>query len=554
MLTHLQISNFAIVEHLDLSWHQGLSTITGETGAGKSIAIDALLLCLGERADSQSIRAGHARAEVTASFDIQHHPIAKTWLQAHDLDIENECTLRRVILKQGTSRAYINGTKVPVQQLKQLAQYLVSVHGQHAHQALLKPEYQRDLLDASFESELPRQKTHDVYHCLQTLHKKHDALQQAREQRENKRQLAQYQVSELDEYAPIEGEFASIEQEHKILSHGQELRTQTHQLLNRLYDADQHAIFGQIQHVCAAIAEMSEVDEQLEKISTLLHEAMVNIEEASGDLRHYMNDIPVDPDKLYHLEQRLSQGIALARKHQVKPEDLSIRQQQLHQTLTALHQDDEQMQSLEQAIQNTQQDYLHAAQTLSQARQEAAGLLSARIQQSLAELCMPDCQFEIRVVCDEFQSPSPNGLDQIEFWVSTNPGQPAQPMGKVASGGELSRISLAIQVILAGRIACPTIIFDEVDVGISGPTASAVGQKLQQLGGSTQVICVTHLPQVACQGHAQYLVKKTTDGDATTSTMLYLDKAGRIAELARLLSGSQTSLKAIENAKELLTI
>ena len=552
MLCHLHISNFAIVRALEIDWSAGMSTITGETGAGKSIAIDALSLCLGERADASAVRPGADKADIVASFDITKLKAAQQWLNEQDLAMGHECIVRRVVSSEGRSRGYINGVQVPAQQLKALGQHLLSIHGQHAHQLLLKSDYQRQLLDAFANNSTTLEATRSAWRQWQKLQREYAELQQSQQQRDAQRQLLEYQVAELDNFAPLEHEYAELEAEHNRLSHGNTLLSQSQQCLQLMYDDEQQNIYQALSMAAAQMEQLSALDTALNNVTQMLNDALVQTEEASRELRRYADKVELDPERLAEVDERLSQWLNLARKHQVANESLFEQHQQLSAQLALLTGDDQRLLQLSAAISDAEQRYLAAATELSAQRQQAAELLSRKISSSMHELSMANARFNISVQADGNAQANANGIDIIEFQVSTNPGQPLQALHKVASGGELSRISLAIQVILADKITTPTLIFDEVDVGISGPVAAGVGRLLRQLGETTQIICVTHLPQVASQGHQQLFVEKYTDGQATETRMRQLSDEDRISEIARLLAGENISASALANARELL--
>ena len=474
MLSHLHISNFAIVRALEIDWLAGMSTITGETGAGKSIAIDALSLCLGERADATVVRPDADKADIVATFDIATLPQAQHWLEQQDLAMGNECIVRRVINNEGRSRGYINGVQVPAQQLKALGQYLLSIHGQHAHQQLLKPDYQRQLLDAFAENVPLRSELKQCYQQWQALKQEYQQLQHSQQQRDAQRQLLEYQVAELDQFAPAEHEFSQLEAEQSRLSHGQTLLSQSQQCLEQLYDSDDSSIYQALSAVNQQLQQLCELDNSLTPLQQMLAEALMQTEEASRELRRYADKVELDPQRLQQVDERLGQWLNLSRKHQVSFEQLPDFHQQLAQQLAEITGDDRRLVQLEAELTEAEQGYHQFATDLHQQRQQAAEKLSAMIARSIHELSMANSQFEIKVQALSLEHASSHGWDQISFTVSTNPGQPLQPLAKVASGGELSRISLAVQVILADKITTPTLIFDEVDVGISGPVAAGV--------------------------------------------------------------------------------
>lgn len=556
MLSHLQIRSLAIVKSLEIDWSPGMTAITGETGAGKSIAIDALSLALGERAEAAMVRPGSEKAEVIATFDISQQSAVSRWLAANELNDEDDCVIRRVISKEGRSSAYINGTKVPLQQIRQLGEQLVSIHGQHAHQLLAKPEYQQQLLDmyADHDNLLAAVKK-QYQHCRQ-IEKEFEQLSRQQSERDSQKQLLEYQVSELDEFALQPGEFSQVEEEHKTLSHGHELQNQSQHCLNSLYDGNggnsDHTAHSLVSDAAHNFTELAQIDSKLQPIADLLFESAVQIEEASHDIRHYCDTLELDPGRLSEVEERLTKTIALSRKHQVAPTALTTLHQQLSDRLGDLNEQDTRLDSLVEDIAIAKEKYVKQAKKLSSSRNKAAATLNKLITQSMRSLNMPDGIFKAKTTALADEQISATGIDKIEFLVTANPGQPLQPLNKVASGGELARISLAIQVIIANTNTTPTLVFDEVDVGISGPTAASVAGLLRALGQSTQVICVTHLPQVASKGHQQLFVEKSISNRQTVTSIRQLNDNDRIDEIARLLGGSNITATTKANASELL--
>ncbi|MBE0386648.1 DNA repair protein RecN (Recombination protein N) [Pseudoalteromonas luteoviolacea DSM 6061] len=532
-----------------------MTAITGETGAGKSIAIDALSLCLGERADANAIRPQSNKAEISAQFDIRNLPQAQKFLSELLLDDEEQnCILRRVITRNGRSKSFINGSSVTAAQLKELGQMLIAIHGQHAHQLLLKPEHQLGLLDAYAGHNNLLNAVKAQYTHYQKLQKEHSHLLKQQQAQAAKKQLLEYQVEELDEFALQEGEYEQIEAEHNRLSHSQTLVENCQRELMCLYEQDDQTVLGQLQHSVQTFTELSSLDKSLESISSMLSEAAVQLEEACREIRSYGESVEQDPIRLQEIEERITQAMALSRKHQIPPDQLAAHHQSLKQELENICSDNARIDDLEHEIAEALHAYHISANQLSESRAIYAEKLNELITQSMHELSMENGRFAIELVKESDRRPNECGMDSIDFLVSTNPGQPMQALAKVASGGELSRISLAIQVIIANKVTTPTLIFDEVDVGISGPTASQVGKQLRLLGKSTQVICVTHLPQVACSGHQQFFVKKEVDNEQTYTSMQPLSEHLRIDEIARLLGGDSVSETTRASAKELLAV
>lgn len=553
MLVSIAIKNFAIVRQLEVQWHNQMTTITGETGAGKSIAIDALAQSLGERSDAGMVRAGADKAEISTEFDISHLPQAQTWLSQHDLADDNECILRRVISKEGRSQGYINGNRVPAAMLKDLGNLLVSIHGQHAHQLLTKSEHQRNLLDAYANNAPLLNKVAESYISWQNKQKELNQLIERQQEFSAQQQLLKYQVEELDKADIQPGEFALIEQEHKRLHNAQSLLTDSQQALNILIEEDAGNAYSAMQSALSLIQRSANVDSGLNPSLELIDSALIQLQEGANELRHYCDSLELNPERLYEVEQRLDLMVDLSRKHQVTPEQLPEHHQKLHDDLKSLSHSDERIVELEQELIAARAEFEQQSRVLTEVRQEYAAKLNKKISNSMSELNMAGAKFEIQLT-DLADQANKFGAEKVDFLVSANPGQPLQPLAKVASGGELSRISLAIQVIIAQKVTTPTLLFDEVDVGVSGPTASAVGKLMKKLSNNTQVICVTHLPQVACYGHQQQFVKKVTQQEQTETSMMALDNLGRVDELARLLGGDQISSTTKANAQELLSI
>ncbi|WP_158769483.1 DNA repair protein RecN [Paraglaciecola sp. L1A13] len=554
MLLHLSIRNFAVVKSLDIDLALGMTAVTGETGAGKSISVDALGLCLGDRADASFVRTGASKAEVCATFDVANLPLAQKWLQEQELDDENDCLIRRVISSEGRSKAFINGTAVPLQQLKNLGQYLLSIHGQHAHQQILKAETQRDLLDNFAEHPSLLANVAQHYGALQQKQKHYRELLAGQQQRTDRYQLLSYQVTELDEFAIADDEFLELEIEHKKLSNSQTLLEQTQLTFHQLYEADDFNALSAVQNSIDILSELQEHDPTLTPILGLLTEASIQIDEAAQELRHYTEQLEIDPMKMQQVEARYSQALDLARKHQVQPEALYAHHQSLVQELSQLSNDDELLDSMKDELLALEKLYFQSAEKLSLSRNKAASKLAKRVECEIHKMNMGDAVFKIEVEHLAQSAPQKSGLDSVHFKVSTNKGQDLDKIEKVVSGGELSRIGLAIQVISSHSSQVATMIFDEVDTGISGSTASVVGQLLRKLGETCQVICVTHLPQVAARAHNQMFVTKFSDKKTTETHMISLQENERIAELARLLAGDKLTDSALANAKELLQI
>lgn len=552
MLAHMTISNFAIVKNLEFELKPGMTTITGETGAGKSIAIDALGLCLGDRAEASMVRPHEDKAEISAAFSLLNNQAARRWLEDNDLIDGDECILRRVITKEGRSRGFINGSPVPASQQKALGQLLINIHGQHAHQQLMRADYQQQMLDQYAGHHQLMEKTRDSYQRWRLASNELKRLTQSREENEAQKQLIQYQVKELDELALGEEEYAEIEEEHKRLSNCGELAVSSQMALSMLYDNDDGNALQLLQMASQQVINLGDIDSSLSAIPQMLEDAIIQVQEASQELRGYLDNLDMDPQRLIYLEERLAKIMSLSRKHYVMPNELYNKHQDLLKELEMLDCSDERLEDMAEQVELLRQKFLAWAEKLSKSRRRYAKELDKKISDSMHQLSMENGIFKIDIQSDATSLLSPLGFDTIAFLVSTNPGQPLQPLGKVASGGELSRISLAIQVITAQKVETPSLIFDEVDVGISGPTAAIVGKMLRTLGESTQVMCVTHLPQVAGCGHQQMFVAKKSSNGQTETNMYPLSTEERVSELARLLGGSEITERTLANAKELL--
>ena len=556
MLTQLTINNFAIVRQLEIELAKGMSVITGETGAGKSIAIDALGLCLGQRIETSMVREGQERAEICATFFIEPTNPAYQWLQEQELqdpDNPSDCILRRVINADGRSKAFINSTPVSASQLKEIGQYLIHINGQHASQLLLKNDYQLQLVDIfAHHNDLLTQMRED-YRAWKNLQTQVKNFQQKVAENEAKKQLLQYQVEELDEFSLRPNEYLELEEDQRRLSNSEQLTQLSQSALQLLSENETVSIDSMLYRATQYIDELSELDPRYVSVQTMLNDALIQVQEATSEVQHLASHIEQDPMLLQEIEQRLSQALQLARKHNVKPEELVEWHQKLKAELTALLDFSESEERLILEEKAAFEKMQHTAKQLHESRCQAAGKLAQQVTHSIKGLAMENAEFFIEVNSDLTKVAS-NGADNIVFTLRSNLGQQAQPLAKVVSGGELSRISLAIQVLTSDQSAIPTLIFDEVDVGISGKTASVVGKLLRQLGDKCQVLCVTHLPQVACHGHHQFNVEKFTIDDKTETKMTALSQEERVPALARLLGGSEITDLALANAREMLDL
>ena len=535
MLTHLSVRHFATVDQLELEPENGLTAISGETGAGKSVIIDALGLTLGDRADSSIVRHGHDRAEVLATFDVSDNPAARQWLADRELDDDDQCLLRRTVRADGRSRAYVNGTPTPLAEVRELGERLISIHSQHEHQALMKKEAHRQLLDNFADARDLANTVREHWRHWQKARRAHDdALNQAREQNE-KEELLRFQLEELDALALQDGELEQLEQEQQRLGNAESLIRTCQQSLNALYEGDDGTCNDHLSQVSHWLDEARNQDEGLATIPDTVESARL---------------LDLDPERLAQVEERLSQSYTLARKHRIRPEELVEHHRQLLAESDALGNVDAHLHALSEQEAAAQQQYMDSARQLSKARRSAAKNLTQQVQKQLTALSMKAAKLEAQLgEC----APGADGLEDVEFLFSANPGQPLKALGKVASGGELSRVSLAIQVICARNLTVPSLVFDEVDVGVGGGVAEIVGRLLRELGSHAQVLCITHQPQVASQGHQHWQVHKIQGDDTTHTRIQGLDDNARIEELARMLGGVEITESTRTHAREMLS-
>ena len=552
MLTQLHIRDFAIVRELSLEFEPGFTVLTGETGAGKSILIDALALVLGDRAEAHVIRHGSARAEVSAGFALKPSHRAAQWLKEHELFDDQECLLRREGLSASTTRGFINGRPASIQMLRELGEYLVDVHGQHEHQSLLRRDAQREILDDYAGLEEILRALAEQYREMTALRERLETLRRQTADRESRIELLGHQVRELDALALAADELPALEEEHARLANGAELIEGVQAVAQAVQGDEEAAVARQLARAVGRLEALGRYDAKLGEITALLSEAAIQIDEAGARLNHYLDGLDLDPGRLQTVERRLSTVHDLARKHKVKPEELPAVHERLRAELNDVENFDTHLQALEEKLAQTRAAYLKTAKDVSRAREGAAKKLGRAVSAEMPELGMSGGKFEAALTPLPEGETSAQGLERVEFLVSANAGQPARSLAKVASGGELSRISLALQVVLAGTGRIPTMIFDEVDVGIGGRVAEVVGRKLRALGASRQVLCITHLAQVAAQGTRHVLVRKHTEGKATEAQAVALTERERTLEIARMIGGVEISKQTLAHAKDML--
>lgn len=550
MLRNIHIRHLAVVDELNLDLQPAMTVLTGETGAGKSILIDALSLALGDRADSGVIRAGQARAEISADFDLSGLIHISDWLGKQELDDDGQCLIRRTINRDGPSRGYINGRPVPMQSLRELGEMLVDIHGQHAHQSLLRRDAQRQALDACAGHQKLLDNVAGYYQQWRTLREQLDQLTASRAQREDRLELLRYQVQELQELALNDDELTALEEEHDRLANLNQLRAGSQQVLQLLIENEDSALADALERAAGELERLQGFDARLGNIMQTVRDAAIQTSEAGHELRDYLEGLSLDPERLQEIDQRLGLIHDLSRKHQLSAQELPALQQQLEDELATLEDADVALDATARELAVIETAYRQAADKLRISRRRAAKKLAKAVSDNMHRLGMKGGRFEIALEAQE--NYSANGLERVEFLVSANPGQPPQPLAKVASGGELARISLAIQVITVGTGSIPTLIFDEVDVGIGGGIAEIVGRLLRDLGHERQVLCVTHQPQVASLAHQHLQVHKQSSKKTTATVVIPLGAGERVAEIARMLGGLEITQQTLSHAREMI--
>ena len=552
MLRSLHIRNFAIIDEIDIDFDAGMTVLTGETGAGKSILVDSLGLVLGERGSSGLVRDGAKRAEFAAEFDVANLPTARAWLDEQALDDDNECLLRRVVGADGRSRAFINGNSVSLQNLKSLGELLVDIHGQHFHQSLGRRDVQRDLLD-HFGELLPlREQTAEAFGRWRRLADELEELRMSDADRAARLDLLEFQVNELDALDLSADEMESLVAERQKLQNVSRLAEGLADVLHITDDGDGDTVQSSLAGACQSLQVLSSYDDALEPARQLFDEASIQLAEAVDQLRRYSDTLQADPARRDFVEDRLHAIQTIARKHRVEATDLGDIQSRLRSQLDDLRNASERGDALQGDVDAAETAFLGLATSLSKKRSAAAKRFSSDVAAAMAGLGMPDGRFEVQVERGDTANARANGIDRIDFLISANAGQPPMPLSKVASGGELSRMSLSIQVIASDGSRIPTMVFDEVDSGVGGGIAEMVGRRLRDLGSDRQVLCVTHLPQVASQADQHLRINKVSDGKTTRSGIRQLTPDERVEELARMLGGVKITKRTREHAAEML--
>jgi DNA repair protein RecN (Recombination protein N) len=548
MLRHLAIRDFVIVDRLELEFSAGFGTLTGETGAGKSILIDALALALGDRADAGVVRAGCDKAEVAATFEIGGLPQVLAWLATNDLDADEELLLRRVLDSGGRSRGYINGSPVTAQQMREVGEFLVDIHGQHAHQSLLRADAQRALLDTHAGLGNLVRKVASAHRAWREAVQMQQSAATGAEALAREREQLEWQVRELETLAFVDDEWKALELEHKRLGHAASLIDGARFALDALSDGEA-ACSGNLDRVATRLGDLADYDPALQEVFALLQSAQAELGEAISTLRRYADRLDLDPARLTEVERRMEAVLACARKYRVQAAELPgllAGWQERLATLNAVADLD----ALAAQVAAAHAEYLDIAGELSSGRRRVAGEMGAAVSALMQQLALASGRFEVALL--PLTEGAAYGLEQVEFRVGGLAGLEAKPLAKVASGGELSRISLAIQVLTSRSASVPTLIFDEVDVGIGGGVAEIVGRLLRELGNERQVMCVTHLPQVAARAEWQWQVSKKTRDGVTLSAIEALDNEQRIREIARMLGGVEVTDITLAHASELL--
>lgn len=549
-LSSLYLRDFAIVRKIDLEFDAGLTVVTGETGAGKSIMIDALDLVLGARGDSGVIRHGCDSAEVLAGFELQPGGDAASWLSEHELEDESGCVLRRIVYRDKATKAFVNDRPVTVQTLRELGDLLVDIHGQHEHQSLLKKDVQRRVLDDYAGHTGQVDKLAALYEEYQSLRQRLESMSRGAADRQTELDLYRYQLEELEGLELKENEYLELEQEHDRLAHASELLDGMQFASEALYDADDNSVTHVLARTGHRLENLVDYEPRLSEVQAMLNNALVEIEEAAGQLHHLLDRTELDPQRLSWLEERIGAIVDLSRKHRCEPDALVSVAGELRTRVEDLENTDTNLDAIQARIDETRRAYDELARTVSEQRRAGAAALGKAVTALMQRLGMRGGTFSAGIE-HRADEPTRYGYDRVEFNVAANEGVPARPMTRVASGGELSRISLALQVVIARLGRVPTLIFDEVDVGIGGRVAEIVGQQLHTLGGSRQVICITHLPQVAAQGrHHLHVIKH--DGQPVQVEVARLEDEERVAEIARMLGGIEITEQSLAHAREML--
>lgn len=554
MLCSIHIKDLAVVESLELELHEGFTVLTGETGAGKSILLTAIGLALGDRADPGYIRPNCDKAEINLHFDLKHCQSASDWLEEHELADQRNCLVRRVLNRDGRSKGFINGTPVSLQMLQKLGEKLIDIHGQHAHLSLMRRDEQCRILDDIAGNQAILEHIRNLCQQWSSLSQELTQVQVRTTNAQERKQLAEFQILELEQSEVETLDYQALVDEHKLLANVEKVLSTGQLQLDRLEDNENQSVHAILADTIRDLSDFSGIANEFDPLIAMLNEARIQVQETAQTLRRYLDSLETDPRRFEALEQSLSLLHSLARKHQTSPETLPRVLNDLRQEMEQIEFGAERITQLEAQLSNLYKSYLENAATLSKLRKKAAKQLCANITETIRSLGMPHGDFAVDITpTADLTQPKSKGFDLIEYRVSTNPGLGPKPLSKIASGGELSRISLAIQVAVVDSNTTPTMIFDEVDAGIGGGVAEIVGQRLRALGKSRQVLCVTHLPQVAAQSHQHLLVEKISTKNQTRSLVRALSKEEIPIEIARMLGGIKITKQTLAHAQEMLS-
>lgn len=550
----INISNYTLVESLEIEFAQGTTAITGETGAGKSLVLDALGMALGDRADTDTIRHGKERAEITATFDINTIDAAKAWLDANDFNSDDNCILRRIYTREGRSRGYINGQPSTMSQLQELGDMLTDIHSQHEHQSLLRKETHCRLLDEYAKAEDLASKVASEYSAWHKVHLDLTNLLQRSDELDNRKDLLSFQVNELQQIDLTAKHLEQLELEQKTLANAEQIVQDSHNLLAICEQAEEFNLRDSLNKALSILANIEYKPDALKITEELLQGGLIQIEEAINEISHHIDRFEADPQRLQTVEEQLSAVFQLSRKHRVNPDQLEITLQTLEAELKNLIGGSENINAMEEKLADLAKSYEKSAKQLSSKRKSASKTMAKEINRQLQKLSMEGAELLVQLSPISHGEYRSSGLEEVDFLLATNPGQPHKMLAKIASGGELSRVSLAIQVVAANHSKIPTLVFDEVDVGIGGSTADIVGQLIKQLGERGQVISVTHQPQVAAHAHHHYRASKVIEDNSAESLMVPLNQQQRVEELARMLGGAKVTKQTLSHASELLSL
>jgi DNA repair protein RecN (Recombination protein N) len=554
LLQTLVIKNFTLVEHLEVDFNNGMTALTGETGAGKSLVVDALAMALGDRADTNQVRRAADKCEISAIFDIRQVSLAKSWLKAHDFDNqENDCVIRRMLTKDGRSRGYINGQSATMQQLREIGETLIDIHNQHEHQSLLRRETHRLILD-NFAN------CNELSINIKRFHQEWIRAKKELEKLKNtniglisSKDFLSFQLQELNEMNISEGELQSLEEEQICLANSESIISDCNRMLQLYSEAEECNLEKLLNESIQILQKIPAKSESLEEAHRSLVSAQIEIQESGREIQQYLNNFNSDPEALHKIENKLTEIYHLARKYKISPENLYSKKKSIESELKKLSVSHDEESRLNQQIKKLFAEYSLAAKKLSEIRTKASIKISSDIEKQLKLLSMTGAQFNVNLEPIKNNDLGGRGQEEVEFLISTNPGEPCKPLARIASGGELSRISLAIQAIAAKNSSIPTLVFDEVDVGIGGATADIVGSILRDLGGLGQILCITHQPQVASKAHNHMRVSKNTIENLTFSNIVTLNDSEKLNEIARMLGGIDITEATLDHAKEMLS-